>query len=75
MSSALPRNVVGMAATGEPVRVEIAEKKRGLEEDEAGEPDRGRASEHGKKLFRGERLNQEEQKRRKEGRDSVENAA
>jgi hypothetical protein len=43
------------------VRVEVAEQKRGLKEDEAGEPDGGGASKDGEQLFSSERLNKEEE--------------
>src|SRR5438874_4224551 len=47
----------------EPMRVEITEQQAGLEEDEAGGPDRGRSAEPGKNLLRKNGLNQEQQER------------
>ena len=51
--------------------VEVAEKQCGLEEDEAGKPDCGRTAERGKKLFGGERLDDEEKEGREEGGGAV----
>jgi hypothetical protein len=56
------------------VCIEVAEQKRCLEEDEAGEPDGGRASEDGKELLGREGLNQEKQKGGEEGSSSVKKA-
>ncbi|HEY0163118.1 MAG TPA: hypothetical protein VGB69_10600 [Edaphobacter sp.] len=54
--------------------VEVAEQQRGLEEDEAGEPYGGGASEDGEDLLGGKRLDEEEEEGRDEGGGSVEEA-
>ena len=48
-------------ARGEEVGVEVAEKKRGLKEDETGDPDRGRSAEDGQELLGGKRFDQKKQ--------------
>ena len=62
----------GGVAACNPVCVEIAEQQRDLEEDQAGEPDRGGAAEDGKELLGGHRLHQEEQECAEEDGGSVE---
>ena len=61
-------------AVSEPVGVEVAEQERGLEEDEAGEPDGGGASEDGEELLGGEGLDEEEEEGREKGGGAVEKA-
>ena len=65
--------VEGMA--GQPVRVDVAEQQRELEEDQAGEPDRGRAAERGQQLLGRHRLNQKEEKRREKDGKAVEGSS
>jgi hypothetical protein len=71
VSAALAR---GVFAVSEPVGVEVTQQKRGLEEDEAGEPDGGGSSEDGEELLGGEGLNEEEQEGREKGGAAVEKA-
>ena len=59
---------------GEPVCVEVAEQESELEEDEAGEPDRRRASQRGEELLCRHGLDQKEQEGREEDRKAVERA-
>lgn len=61
-------------AAGEPVRVEVAEQKGELEEDQAGEPYRRGASERGEELLCRHGLDQKEQEGREEDRKAVERA-
>ena len=46
---------------GEPMGVEIGEEESGLEEDEAGDPDGGGATESGEQLFGGHGFDEEEE--------------
>ena len=62
----------GEGALRQPVRVEVAEKQGELEEDQAGEPDCGRAFEGGEELLRRHGLDQEEEKGREEDGKAVE---
>ena len=64
----------GGAAARNPMRVEIAEQKCDLEEDEAGEPDRGGAAQERKELLGGHRLHKEEKECAEEDGDAVEQA-
>ncbi len=64
----------GGLAAGEPVGVEIAEEQGDLKEDQACEPHRGGAAENGQELFRGHRLDEEEQEGAEEDGDAVEQA-
>jgi hypothetical protein len=43
------------------VRIEVSAKQRSLEEDQARDPDRGRAAENGDQLFCRDWLNEKEQ--------------
>jgi hypothetical protein len=52
-----------MGVAGQPVCVEIAEEKSGLEKDETGDPDGGRSAEDGKQLTRGDGFDEEEEER------------
>ena len=55
------RNVDGPdGAVRSLVCVEVAEEQRGLEEDQAGDPDGGRSPEHGKQLPRGHGLDKKQ---------------
>ena len=51
----------GGVEPGEEVGVEVAEEQGGLEEDQAGEPDGGGASERGEELLGGDGLNEEQE--------------
>jgi hypothetical protein len=62
------------AAACNPMRVEIAEQKCDLKEDQAGEPDRGGAAEGRKELLGGHRLHQEEKECAEEDGDAIEQA-
>ena len=59
-------------ALRQPVSVEVAKKEGELEEDQAGEPDCGRASEGGEELLGRHGLDQEEEKGREEDGKAVE---
>jgi hypothetical protein len=61
-------------AARERVGVEVAEEERGLEEDEAGEPDGGGASQDGQELLGGDGFDEEEEQGREEDGGGVEEA-
>src|SRR5271156_415191 len=57
---------------GEPVGIEISAQKHELKEDEAGEPDGGRASQRGQQALGGYGFDEEEEKGRGKNRGAVE---